>query len=605
MILVFDTETDNLLTKVTKMHCAGAIDVNTKAEYWFNTTNKGDEQAFLDLLNSADKIIAHNAFGFDVPMLTKLFKFQPKAEVECTLVRSQLQNFNRFGFGHSLGKWGEFLKNNKGDYKGGWDEFNPEMYEYMKQDVRLLLEVYEYLEKERINFENKYKVTRLNTAIQTEYRMEKIMIEQCQNGWKFDKAGAVSLIEDLDARIKETETLINPFLGSKVKPVDSKEVTLKFTKLGKYPKNISNWFNIEDNDDDVDLVENGLVWGNYTRVEYAIGDVGNTDTVKEYLYSIGWKPDEWNYKKVGDALIKTSAKLTESSLLPLGEPGEALNTFYTLRSRQAILKGFLDYVDENSRIHGDVFNIGTPTFRQTHKIIANLPSGQALYGPEFRKLFITAPGYKLVSADSAACQLRLLAHYMQDPKFTETVLYGDIHQMNADILGCTRAQAKRFIFAFLYGAGAAKLAGYIGKSVEETRKSIEKFKRALPALAKLISKCKAAIEQKGFILGLDHRPIMLNRNSTHKSLNYLIQGAEAVVMKATIVMIHEELRKAKIDFNILLFYHDEVTYEVVSHQKEEAREIIMRCFEEAPKQFGVNIMKCGDCKIGSDYYEVH
>jgi len=31
----------------------------------------------------------------------------------------------------------------------------------------------------------------------------------------------------------------------------------------------------------------------------------------------------------------------------------------------------------------------------------------------------------------------------------------------------------------------------------------------------------------------------------------------------------------------------------------------MRCFEEAPKELGVDIMTCGDCKIGNDYYEVH
>jgi DNA polymerase I-like protein with 3'-5' exonuclease and polymerase domains len=143
-------------------------------------------------------------------------------------------------------------------------------------------------------------------------------------------------------------------------------------------------------------------------------------------------------------------------------------------------------VDNNNRLHGDVFNIGTPTFRQTHKIIANLPSGKATLGPEFRRLFVTSSGYKLVSADSAACQLRLLAHYMDDSKFTDTVLNGDIHQMNADIIGCTRDQAKRFIFAYLYGAGAQKLSGYIDQTVSQARSAMKRYKKALPALAKLV-----------------------------------------------------------------------------------------------------------------------
>jgi DNA polymerase I-like protein with 3'-5' exonuclease and polymerase domains len=70
-------------------------------------------------------------------------------------------------------------------------------------------------------------------------------------------------------------------------------------------------------------------------------------------------------------------------------------------------------------------------------------------------------------------------------------------------------------------------------------------------------------------------------------------------------MVEEELAKAGLDQSILLFYHDEVTYEVREDQAEEAKAIIMRCFEEAPKALGVDIMTCGDCNIGTDYFDVH
>jgi DNA polymerase I-like protein with 3'-5' exonuclease and polymerase domains len=177
--------------------------------------------------------------------------------------------------------------------------------------------------------------------------------------------------------------------------------------------------------------------------------------------------------------------------------------------------------------------------------------------------------------------------------------------MNADIIGCTRQQAKRFIFAFLYGAGARKLSGYIGKSEEETKRAIKRYKIALPKLAQLIQEVTAAVEKKGYLIGLDDRPVFLDRYQKHKALNYLIQSSEAIVMKQTIVDIHEGLAQAEIDSNILLFYHDEVTYEVIEDQTEKAKSIIIKAFEEAPKKVGVNIMTCGDCKIGNDYYEVH
>jgi len=263
-----------------------------------------------------------------------------------------------------------------------------------------------------------------------------------------------------------------------------------------------------------------------------------------------------------------------------------------------------------------VFNIGTPTFRQTHKIIANLPSGKATLGKEFRELFIAPPGKVLVSADSAGCQLRLLAHFMQDPEFTKEVLEGDVHQKNADILTeavrkasgisthiVERYLAKPFIFAFLYGAGGAKLARILGISEKIGNKLKEHFQKAYPKLDELIQDTQLTVDMQGFIYGLDDRPIYCD--TTHKALNYLIQGAEAVVMKATILMIDKRLKEAGIDFKLLLFYHDECTYEIPEEQAKQAREIIMKAFEDAPKKYGIDIMECGDCKIGKDYYEVH
>ena len=638
MKLVFDIETDNLLPKLTTFHCAGAIDLDTGDEYWFKPQQ---HKEFLNKLDEADVIIAHNALGFDVPALTKLFGWTPKAKVQCTKVMSQVLNYRRFGFGHSLKRWGEHLGDQKGDYTGGFETFNEDMFVYMQQDVRLLAKVYKTLYKELKRFMDRPsdKAKNVVRALRNEMDLDAIMSEQCANGWLFDLKAAKSLQEELTVKMQDMESEINALLGLRVVAKDSsvrkikKEIEqlktkgvisydekgyplgpwpdaeskqTKFTKAGKYFEHVNSWFGLDPKRVyDLGNKSSLPVWGDYTRIEFEAGDIGNTDTVKDYLYSIGWKPDEWNWKKNGKEFYKTSAKLSDSSLERLGGVGKILMEYYTLRSRRSILQGWFPHVDENNRLHGDVFNIGTPTFRQTHKIIANLPSGQATLGKEFRSLFIARKGYSLVSADSAACQLRLLAHYMEDPKFTDTVLNGDVHQMNADILDCTRPQAKRFIFAYLYGAGAQKLSGYIEKSLKETKKAMNRYKKALPALSYLIDSINKSVEEKGWIEGLDGRPIILSKEDRHKALNYLIQGAEAVVMKYTVAMAHEQLKVSNIDAAITLFYHDEVTYEVKSEQAEQAREILMQAFEEAPKELNIDIMTCGDCKIGKDYYDVH
>jgi len=613
MKLVFDIEADNLLPKISKFHCAGAINVDTGEEHWFLPDQLKE---FLSLLDKAEVIIAHNAYGYDIAALNKLTGWTPKATVQCTKIMSQVLNYRRFGFGHALKQWGEFFKDHKGDYTGGFEEFNNDMFIYMQQDVRLGVKVYKYLLKELQVYIKKHNSKNILKALRSEMELDRIMTEQCENGWQFDKIAAEALVDDIDKKMEDISNYINPLLPTKVnvvdpdtqqehEPITGKRYAIKksptYTKTGKLSSHIVKWFGVDMGS----TIDDSKIWGDYCRLDYTIGDIGNTDTVKSYLGTIGWTPDEWNWKKVNGQFVKVSAKLTDSSLEPLGDVGKALMEYYTLRSRQSILKGWFDYVDENSRLHGDVFNVGTPTFRQTHRIIANLPSGKATLGKEIRSLFTSPKGYKLVSADSAACQLRLLAHYMNDSDFTKQVLEGDIHQMNADIIGCTRNEAKRFIFAYLYGAGAQKLSGYINKSVQETKKSVAKYKKALPKLVKLVDKCNDAIEKRGYIIGLDNRPIKLARDQRHKALNYLIQGAEAVVMKYTVQMIDERLRKSNIDFKHLLFYHDEHTVEVKEEQAEQAKDIIIDCFAEAPKAVGIDIMTCGDCKIGDDYYEVH
>jgi DNA polymerase-1 len=602
MKLVFDIEGNNLLPGLDTFHCAGAKDVDTGEEYWFRPNQLRE---FLDLLDKAKVIVAHNAFGYDIPALNILSRkyfnkpWVPKASVQCTKVMSQVLSYRRFGFGHSLKQWGQHFGDHKGDYTGGFEEFNEYMFEYMKQDVRLGTRVYKALMQETKNAVQHFGSKKILQALRSEMDMDRIMVRQCQNGWAFNKDSATQLLKDIESKMTQIEDFINPQLPARVKKADDTTKTPKYTKAGKLVSYLDKWFQLGGKC----TVDNCPLWGEFSRIKFIPGDIGYIDTVKLFLYSLGWKPDEWNWKKINGQFVKDSAKLSDSSLEGFGDVGQAVMKYYTLRSRHSIIKGWFNHIDNNNRLHGDVFNIGTPTFRQTHKIIANLPSGKATLGPEIRRLFVSRPGYKLVSADSAACQLRLLAHYLKDPEFTHTILEGDIHQKNADILGCDRNTAKPFIFAFLYGAGGKKLGSILGVSDKEGNKKKKQFLDAMPQLKALIEKVQKIVDVQGYIPGLDDRPIYTE--SAHKALNYLIQGAEAVVMKYTIVMIEEELAKAGLDQSILLFYHDEVTYEVREDQAGEAQAIIRRCFEEAPKKVGVDIMACGDCKIGDDYYDVH
>src|SRR5690606_11173022 len=88
----------------------------------------------------------------------------------------------------------------------------------------------------------------------------------------------------------------------------------------------------------------------------------------------------------------------------------------------------------NGLLHGSCFTIGTPSMRATHSIIVNVPSGDSRYGREMRELFGTLPGYTLIGCDSASNQARGLAHFLNNPEFTDTLINGDIHTYNANVL---------------------------------------------------------------------------------------------------------------------------------------------------------------------------
>src|SRR5690606_21892655 len=130
--------------------------------------------------------------------------------------------------------------------------------------------------------------------------------------------------------------------------------------------------------------------------------------------------------------------------------------------------------ERDGRLHGRMWTIGTPTFRCRHETIANLPTVKAAYGPEIRALLKPQPGWKIVGADSSGNQMRGLCHYLGNDEFTNEVINGDLHTRNKEILAgymkeaaeeetpevkyMMRDRAKRFLYAYLFGAGAKKVS---------------------------------------------------------------------------------------------------------------------------------------------------
>jgi len=258
-----------------------------------------------------------------------------------------------------------------------------------------------------------------------------------------------------------------------------------------------------------------------------------------------------------------------------------------------------------SRIHHHC-SVATNTHRCAHRKpnLSQVPSDH-----DCRQLFKASPGQVMVGADLSGIELRMLAHYLakyDEGRYADILLNGDIHQVNADKIGISRREVKTVTYAFLYGAGDAK----IGLSFDSTLKPNaakkkgseirEAFVSAIDGLAELLKAIKQA-SQKGFIKSIDGRPIKVE--SKHKSLNYLLQSGAGVVAKRWMVLAHESLKD--IDCHQLAFIHDELQYETHPKNAKYLSSCLLESARRAGEYYNLRIPIAAEAKEGHSWADVH
>ena len=603
--IIVDIETDGLLTDLTTIWCIAIKEVGGDTLSFSDYDDSlPDNAAAIPYMEAADRIIGHNFIRFDGPAITKVLKYTiPVTKIYDTLIMSRLNQFNRIGK-HSMKSWGENLLFPKGDYSD-WSQYTPEMMSYCIQDVTVNEAIYlkVFAEADLIlkRTGNKYQ-----QAIDIEHKMSHYTAMQCANGWEFDQEGKLKLMEIIQEELTHIEKTVEPLLGNITIIVDKEPKSPKYKKNGEYTsvsaRVLSEYLGTYIDPSDALKVPPPIVAGTrFQRTILTPARIGNQDHLKDYLERNGIVWDDWNFKRVEGSFIKTSPKLTTTSLTRMGPTGVMIDRFFTLRARLSVLTGW-EKMYWNGRLHGDVIDIGAATGRQTHIGIANIPSPKAAYGSEIRKLFKVPEGKTIISADGAAYQARIMAHFSKDKEFVNEIISGDIHQKNADAIGCSRADSKPFFFAWAFGAGGRKLASILGIPEAAGNKAKNKFLNRWPALRELTVKSQTAAK-RGYLMGVDGRKIIVEE--PYKAFCYLIQGTEAIIFKHTIVEINEAFEAKSIKFLQLLAYHDECSWEIDPADAKEAEVIIRHCFEETPKKFGITLMCAGDVKCGSDYLEVH
>ena len=582
--LVFDIEADGL--DPTKIFCIVAQDVDTKDVFTFDNTQL--EEGY-GLLRAADKLIGHNIIGYDLPAIKDITGLDlSNKKIVDTLVLSRLFKPTREG-GHGLESWGYRLKFNKGEYganQDAWDAYCPEMLEYCKRDVELNTKVYQQLRVESRGF--------TPTAVKLEHSVAKIIDEQRRNGFELDMRKAMLLVAMFQEKLDATEAEVHETFRPKI-IVDI--LKPKYTKSGKLAK-VSEGpdgkgVRLTDEEYDIMLQTNKPL-KRETHIEF---NLGSRKQIGEYLVEAGWTPK--NFTPTGQPIVD------EGTLSKVkGIPEAALIAKYLmLQKRLAQVNSWIKAVEPDNRVRGYVNPNGAVTGRMTHSHpnMAQIPSSNSPYGKECRSCWTVKSGNKLVGIDASGLELRMLAHYMNDKEYTNEILNGDIHSANQRLAGLeSRNQAKTFIYAFLYGAGNAKIGSVVKAGQSRGKQLREQFLNSLPSLKSLIQRVQRD-SKKGFLKGLDGRKVTVR--SEHAALNTLLQSAGAIVMKEALVVLEKKIRH--LDAKFVANVHDEWQIECSAENAEAVGQAGIHAIVEAGKNLNLNCPLDGDYNIGDGWHETH
>jgi DNA polymerase-1 len=251
--------------------------------------------------------------------------------------------------------------------------------------------------------------------------------------------------------------------------------------------------------------------------------------------------------------------------------------------------------DSVGRIHTTFNQVGTATGRlsSTNPNLQNIPIRTAL-GREIRAAFIPGPGNLLMSADYSQIELRLMAHFSQDPLLLDAYRTGkDIHALTAsEVFGVdmatmdkeTRARAKAVNFGIVYGISPFGLAAQLNIDQKTAKTYIETYFDRYKGVQHFIEQTLENVRRDQFVKTYFGRirpiPDIQSRNPNMRgfaertAINTPLQGTAADLIKLAMLRIDQLIRDRKLRSQMTLQVHDELLFDVVPEEVEELQLLV-------------------------------
>jgi DNA polymerase-1 len=278
--------------------------------------------------------------------------------------------------------------------------------------------------------------------------------------------------------------------------------------------------------------------------------------------------------------------------------------------------------DSGGRIHTTFNQVGTATGRLSsiNPNLQNIPIRTAV-GREIRAAFIAAPGNLLMSADYSQIELRLLAHFSQDPLLLDAYKTGkDIHTLTAaEVFEVdaatmdkeTRARAKAVNFGIVYGISPFGLAAQLGIEQKIAKAYIEKYFERYAGVAAFIEATLEQVRREGAVRTYFGRvrpiPDIQSRNPNQRgfaertAINTPLQGTAADLIKLAMLRIDAAMQARKLRSLMTLQVHDELLFDVVPDEAGDMQALVKKEMESVA-EFDVPIV--AEVGVGQNWRDI-
>lgn len=421
-LAIFDVEGDGL--QPTKLHC---LSVNIGGQRKSTVDYDNMRKFFL----KATVLIGHNIARWDVPQVERLLGIKIKAKVVDTLAISWYLEPKRVK--HGLESWGEDLGFEKPPIDD-WENLSIEEYiNRCESDVEINTRLWERQWKQLLKLYGSeeeawrlidYLSFKMDCAREQEEVKWKLDVERCRT--VRDKLEAEKALKTDELREAMPKVVVTKPRTRPAKMYIKGKVGVLSVAGEKWVKLLREHNLPEDYEGVVDEV-----W------ETKEPNPGSTDQVKSWLYSFGWVPETFEFKRnketgevrqIPQVNIKGGGGICHSikKLYDKEPKFKVLDGLSVLTHRISILNGFLSNVDVDGYVQAKINGL-TNTLRFKHSVVVNLPGVDKPHGADIRGCLVAPEGYELGGSDMSSLEDRTKQHFMwpHDPEYVKEMMTPD------------------------------------------------------------------------------------------------------------------------------------------------------------------------------------